>query len=69
MPSAKCGVRRVTRSCRSGLLRRFLRNPLGLIATTVLLAVIIIAVVVPFLGLPDPNVVSRLKDMYESEES
>ena len=40
---------------RSGLVRRFLRNPLGLISTVVLLAVIVIAVVVPLLGLPDPN--------------
>ncbi|TAP40062.1 dipeptide/oligopeptide/nickel ABC transporter permease/ATP-binding protein [Arthrobacter sp. S39] len=40
---------------RSGLVRRFLRNPLGLLSTLVLLAVIVIAVVVPFLGLPDPN--------------
>lgn len=40
---------------RSGLVRRFLRNPLGLISVLVLLAVIVIAVVVPFLGLADPN--------------
>lgn len=40
---------------RAGLIRRFLKNPLGLISTVVLLALVIIAVVVPFLGLPDPN--------------
>jgi peptide/nickel transport system permease protein len=40
---------------RSGLVRRFLRNPLGLISTIVLLALVVIAVIVPFLGLPDPN--------------
>jgi ABC-type dipeptide/oligopeptide/nickel transport system permease subunit/predicted ABC-type transport system involved in lysophospholipase L1 biosynthesis ATPase subunit len=40
---------------RSGLIRRFVRNPLGMISTLVLLAVIVIAIVVPFLGLPDPN--------------
>lgn len=39
----------------SGLVRRFLRNPLGLISTIVLLAVMVIALVVPFLGLADPN--------------
>jgi peptide/nickel transport system permease protein len=39
----------------SGLIRRFLRNPLGLISILVLLAVVVIAIVVPFLGLPDPN--------------
>lgn len=43
---------------RSGVVRRFLRNPLGLIPTLVLLAVIVIAIVVPFLGLPDPNAVN-----------
>jgi peptide/nickel transport system permease protein len=40
---------------RSGLIRRFLRNPLGLISILVLLAVVVIAIVVPVLGLPDPN--------------
>ena len=40
---------------RSGLVRRFLSNPLGLLSTLILLAVIVIAVVVPILGLPDPN--------------
>ncbi|ALV41462.1 ABC transporter [Pseudarthrobacter sulfonivorans] len=40
---------------RSGLIRRFLHNPLGLISSIVLLVVIVIAIVVPFLGLPDPN--------------
>ncbi|WP_457967348.1 dipeptide/oligopeptide/nickel ABC transporter permease/ATP-binding protein [Arthrobacter sp. D1-29] len=39
----------------SGLIRRFVRNPLGLLSALVLLAVITIAIVVPFLGLPDPN--------------
>jgi ABC-type dipeptide/oligopeptide/nickel transport system ATPase component/ABC-type dipeptide/oligopeptide/nickel transport system permease subunit len=48
---------------RSGLLRRFLQNPLGLIATIVLLAVIAIAVLVPLLGLPDPNVVNLRESM------
>ncbi|WP_426226348.1 dipeptide/oligopeptide/nickel ABC transporter permease/ATP-binding protein [Pseudarthrobacter sp. DSP2-3-2b1] len=40
---------------RSGMVRRFLRNPLGLISILVLLAVIVIAILVPFLGLADPN--------------
>ncbi|UZX03121.1 dipeptide/oligopeptide/nickel ABC transporter permease/ATP-binding protein [Arthrobacter sp. CDRTa11] len=48
---------------RSGLLRRFVRNPLGLISTIVLLAVIVIAVAVPYLGLPDPNGVNLREAM------
>lgn len=50
-------------AARSGLLRRFLRNPLGLIPTIVLVGVIIIAVVVPYLGLPDPNGVNLREAM------
>jgi ABC-type dipeptide/oligopeptide/nickel transport system ATPase component/ABC-type dipeptide/oligopeptide/nickel transport system permease subunit len=37
------------------MVRRFLRNPLGLISTLVLLAVVVIAIAAPFLGMPDPN--------------
>ncbi|MHC6592818.1 dipeptide/oligopeptide/nickel ABC transporter permease/ATP-binding protein [Arthrobacter sp. C152] len=43
---------------RSGVVRRFLRNPLGLASAIILALIIIAAVLVPVLGLPDPNAVN-----------
>ncbi|MEU6642669.1 dipeptide/oligopeptide/nickel ABC transporter permease/ATP-binding protein [Saccharomonospora sp. NPDC046836] len=42
----------------SGTLRRFLRNPLGLLSAIALLIVVALAVCAPWLGVPDPNAVS-----------
>ncbi|MGN6403673.1 dipeptide/oligopeptide/nickel ABC transporter permease/ATP-binding protein [Sinomonas sp.] len=43
---------------RSGVVGRFLRNPLGLASAIILALVILAAILVPLLGLPDPNAVN-----------
>ena len=48
---------------RTGTVRRFLRNPLGVVATAALLVVILLAVLAPVLGLPDPNAVNLREAM------
>lgn len=48
---------------RTGTVRRFLRNPLGVIASAALLVVILLAVLAPVLGLPDPNAVNLREAM------
>ncbi|MCP2635919.1 dipeptide/oligopeptide/nickel ABC transporter permease/ATP-binding protein [Microbacterium sp. HD4P20] len=45
------------KTARSGALRRFLRNPLGLAAAVVLLLIILGALIVPFLSLPAADAV------------
>ncbi|WP_284990425.1 dipeptide/oligopeptide/nickel ABC transporter permease/ATP-binding protein [Arthrobacter sp. efr-133-TYG-120] len=48
---------------RPGLVRRFLRNPLGLASCIVLAVIIVIAIVVPLLSLLDPNAVNLREAM------
>ncbi|KAB1650600.1 dipeptide/oligopeptide/nickel ABC transporter permease/ATP-binding protein [Pseudoclavibacter endophyticus] len=43
---------------RSGTVRRFLRNPLGVGSALTLLVIVTLAVIVPVLGVPDPNLVN-----------
>ncbi|WAH98478.1 dipeptide/oligopeptide/nickel ABC transporter permease/ATP-binding protein [Arthrobacter sp. MMS18-M83] len=48
---------------RPGLVRRFLGNPLGLASCIVLAVIIVVAIVVPLLGVPDPNAVNLREAM------
>ena len=48
---------------RAGVVRRFLRDPLGIASVTVLAVLVLIAVLVPLLPLPDPNAVNLRESM------
>jgi peptide/nickel transport system permease protein len=45
-------------TAQASALRRFMRNPLGVASAVVLMLIVIAVVIVPLLGLPDPNVVN-----------
>jgi len=53
------------RAAKQGAFRRFLRNPLGVAAATVLLIIVLSALVAPFLPLPSPDLVV-LRDAMQS---
>lgn len=53
----------VPSKARAGTIRRFFRNPLGSAATAALFVVIALAVLAPFLGLPDPGAVDLREAM------